>query len=111
MRVAGAVDIGGTRTKIGIVAARGRIVRRTAIPTPGRDPRALVDAIGTALRPLLAQTASGDLAPVIGVSVAGFLDPARSAMIANANLPALCGFPLRRALEDRLGRECRLEVD
>ena len=34
-----------------------------------------------------------------------------SAMIHNANLPALRDFPLRRALEDRLSLECRLEVD
>jgi glucokinase len=47
----------------------------------------------------------------VGVSVAGFLNPARDAMVGNANLPALCNFPLRAALESHLGRPCRLEVD
>jgi glucokinase len=32
-------------------------------------------------------------------------------MIDNANLTALRGFPLRRALEERLALDCRLEVD
>jgi len=47
----------------------------------------------------------------VGVSVAGFLDREPSAMIHNANLPALRGFPLRRVLEERLSLDCRLEVD
>jgi glucokinase len=47
----------------------------------------------------------------IGVSVAGFLDREHASMYGNANLPALCGFPLRDALQARLALECRLEVD
>ncbi|HMG12036.1 MAG TPA: ROK family protein, partial [Gemmatimonadaceae bacterium] len=35
----------------------------------------------------------------------------RSAMVHNANLPALREFPLRRTLEERLSLDCRLEVD
>jgi glucokinase len=46
-----------------------------------------------------------------GVSVAGFLNSDRSAMIHNANLPALREFHLRGALEERLSLDCRLEVD
>jgi glucokinase len=109
MRVAGAVDIGGTRTKMGIVAEDGAIVRRTTIPTNNDgDPQSLVEAIASRLQPMLGtQHASRG----IGVSIAGFLNRDHSAMIENANLLALCGFPLRRALEDRLGHECRLEVD
>jgi glucokinase len=32
-------------------------------------------------------------------------------MTGNANLPALCNYPLRQALEERLELPCRLEVD
>jgi glucokinase len=110
MRTVGAVDIGGTRTKIGIVAEDGTIVRRTTIPTTnGGEPRALIDAIASRLESML--SAQQGARSGVGISVAGFLDRDRSAMIENANLPALCGFPLRHALEERLGRECRLEVD
>jgi glucokinase len=55
--------------------------------------------------------ATGTAVSGVGISVAGFLDPVRESMIGNANLTALCGFPLRRALEERLALDCRLEVD
>jgi glucokinase len=108
MRHAAAVDIGGTHTKIGIVDERGAVLARGKVETPPRgDPTPLVDSIAAGLQAVLqTYTVEG-----IGVSVAGFLDPQREAMIGNANLPALCGYPLRRALEERLGHSCRLEVD
>ncbi|HMC55280.1 MAG TPA: ROK family protein [Gemmatimonadaceae bacterium] len=113
MRVAGAVDIGGTRTKIGLVTEDAQIVKRVTISTTDRgDPQPLVDGIVAALSPLLdeARANNSEIAG-LGVSVAGFLDKQRSAMVANANLPALCGFPLRDVLEQRLNLPCSLEVD
>jgi glucokinase len=113
MRLAGAIDIGGTRTKLGIVAEDGRIVERATIATsPAGQPGPLVDAIALVLRPLLdAAAAKGRPVSGLGVSVAGFLDGARGTMVGNANLPALCGFPLRATLEERFDLTCRLEVD
>ncbi|MDP9202024.1 MAG: ROK family protein [Gemmatimonadota bacterium] len=113
MRLAGAIDIGGTATKIGIVAEDGTIVRsRTVSTSAAGEPLALVDAIASSLQ-LMLDARESQRSPVsgIGVSVAGFLDHEHSAMIHNANLPALRGFPLRRALEERLSLDCRLEVD
>jgi glucokinase len=113
MRLAGAIDIGGTATKIGIVAEDGTIVRRERVPTSLHgEPMAVVDAIASSLRPML-DAANAENKPVsgVGVSVAGFLDAQRSAMVHNANLPALREFPLRSALEQRLSLHCRLEVD
>ncbi|MEX2153277.1 MAG: ROK family protein [Gemmatimonadaceae bacterium] len=108
MRLAGAIDIGGTRTKLGVVAEDGRIVERATVSTPRRgDPEPLVDAIASVIPRV---TRNLQLAG-IGVSVAGFLDREHETMYANANLPLLVGFPLRRELERRLERECRLEVD
>lgn len=112
-RCVAAVDIGGTGTKLGVVADDGRIVGRTTIPTPpAGEPAPLVDAIVATLGPMLA-AARDEHGPAsgVGVSVAGFLDDAGGAMVGNANLPALCGFPLRAALERRLALDCRLEVD
>lgn len=113
MRLAGAIDIGGTMCKVGIVAADGTIVRRSSIRTSAHgDPMPLVNGLTSALRPMLdAAAAEGETVVGMGVSVAGFLDGPREAMIDNANLPALHGFPLRHALEERLALECRLEVD
>jgi glucokinase len=113
MRVAGAVDIGGTRTKIGVVTQDAQVVKRATISTTeGGDPLPLVDGIARTLRPFLDEaTSAGDEVAGVGVSVAGFLDPQHTTMVANANLPALCNFPLRAALEERLGVACHLEVD
>ncbi len=112
MRLAGAVDIGGTATKIGIVREDGEILTRRTIPTSaGGEPGPLVDAIAAEFRSLMDATDASVPLTGVGVSVAGFLDPEHSAMIQNANLAALCGFPLRSALQDRLSLDCRLEVD
>jgi len=113
MRVAGAIDIGGTSTKIGIVADDGQILMRDRVPTSlGGEPNGVVEAIRLALGPLL-ETATdlGHGIEGIGVSVAGFLTPDHSAMVHNPNLPMLREFPLRRALTKSLGMDCRLEVD
>jgi glucokinase len=113
MRLAGAIDIGGTGTKIGVVAEDGTILRRRTISTRAHpDPKALMDAIASSLR-LLLDARESQRSPVagIGVSVAGFLDREHTAMIHNANLPAFRGFPIRDALEKRLSLDCRLEVD
>lgn len=108
MRLAAAVDIGGTRTKLGIVGARGALLAQATVSTSPRGaPAPLVDAIVAGLAPLLA----AHRVDGVGVSVAGFLDAARGAMVGNANLPELCGFPLRRTLEERLSLPCVLEVD
>jgi glucokinase len=113
MRLAAGVDIGGTGVKIGIVREDGQILERTVIATSDRgEPTPLVDGIDAALRPMLEATrAEGEGVSGIGVSVAGFLDPEHGAMYGNANLPALCDFPLRRALEERFAQEVRLEND
>ena len=113
MRLAGAVDIGATNTKIGIVGEDGRIFRRGTIPTrTGRVPAQLVDAIASELRHMLDGVADErNQVAGIGVAVAGFLDREHTAMVLNANLESLRDFPLRRAFEERFELHCHLEVD
>jgi glucokinase len=112
MRLAGAIDIGGTNTKLGIVDEEGTIITRASVPTSrDGDPGPLVDSIVATLRPMMDAASDGDALSGIGVSVAGFLDPERRGMINNANLVALREFPLRQALEERFLVDCPLEVD
>jgi glucokinase len=113
MPLAGAIDIGGSAIKIGIVASDGTVITRERVPmTMQGEPIPVIDSIAAAIRPMLdAMTAEKRPVAGIGVSVAGFLNPARSAMIHNANLLALREFELRDALEERLSLDCRLEVD
>lgn len=113
MRCAGAIDIGGTHTKLAIVSEDGRIVRQGTVPTgEAGEPEPLVARIAETFGPMLAEArGGGGLVPAVGVAVAGFIDPDRSSMFGNANLPALCDFPLRLALVAALRIDCRLEVD
>ena len=113
MRLAGAVDIGATNTKIGIVGEDGRVFRRNTIPTStGSAPTDLVDAIANELRPMLdAVTDERNQVVTLGIAIAGFLNRERTMMIANPNLRQLCDFPLRRAFEERFELNCHLEVD
>jgi glucokinase len=112
MRLAGAIDIGGSAIKIGVVASDGTVLTRERVPmTMMGEPIPVVESIVAAIRPMLDATAAERSVAGVGVSVAGFLNPGRTAMIHNANLPALREFELRAALEERLSLECRLEVD
>ena len=113
MRLAGAVDIGATNTKVGIVGEDGRVFRRDTIPTrTGSKPGDLVDAIANELRPMIdAVTDERNQVVTVGVAIAGFLNREHTMMIANANLPQLRDFPLRRAFEERFELNCHLEVD
>ena len=114
MRLAGAVDIGGTTTKIGIVGSDGSVLKRAAVPTSIQgEPSALVDAIVSSLGPMLdgMKAERNTEMSGVGISVAGFLNGERGAMVHNANLPALHDYPLRRVFTERFSLDCRLEVD
>jgi glucokinase len=113
MRLSGAVDIGATNTKIGVVGEDGRIFRRATIPTrTGTQPAQLIDAIVAELKPMLDAFADErNQVAAVGISIAGFLDREHTMMVENANLPSLRGFPLRHAFEERVELKCHLEVD
>ena len=69
MRLAGAIDIGGTAIKIGIVDEDGTIIRRERVPTSeDGEPVSLVNAIVATLQPML-DTAKGDKNAASGIGV------------------------------------------
>jgi glucokinase len=84
------------------VSPDGSIRHLRTIHTHGPAER-LVDAIASQVDRTGAAGA--------GISVAGFIDDARSAMVFNPNLSWLESFPLREALANRLGLHAVLEAD
>jgi glucokinase len=105
------VDIGGTSTKAGVVAADGSLCLDSSIPTGPDAP-----AFAAALCDLIARTQrAADEAGIaiagMGVAVAGFLDPARTRLAYNPNLSWLVGFPLRDHLTSRFQIPVELEID
>jgi glucokinase len=110
-----AIDIGGTSTKLGIVAADdpGRVAYATSVATPvGGAARSLLDRVGAAGRQLIQEAAGAGLATgAVGVSVAGFIDEARERMVYNANLGELSAAPLKQEIETLFRLPATLEVD
>lgn len=97
------VDIGGTGSKIGVLAPSGELKLIGSLPTRGPDPEAFVQRL---CQEIVAAGNGIDLAG-IGVAIAGFLDDERGRMIYNSNLPWLQGYPLR----DHIARELKLPVE
>lgn len=78
------VDVGGTRTKMGLVAADGSLGIPYSLPTP-RDPRELCAMIARETGSLRERAAIGDEIPV-GVAVPGIIDEDREVVELAVNL-------------------------
>ena len=100
------VDIGGTSTKLALVAG-DRIVARTRIPTGGHaDAEAFADALAEAVRRMAAQDS------LTGVGIGAPNGNQHSGTIVQApNLPWRTDVPLAAMLQERLGIPCTLGND
>ena len=95
------IDLGGT--KIEAIALEGaRELLRRRVPTPRGDYEATVSAVATLVRQI------GD--GTVGIGIPGALSRV-SGLVKNANSTWLIGRPLKRDLEQAIGREVRLEND
>ncbi|MCZ7567585.1 MAG: ROK family protein [Ardenticatenaceae bacterium] len=100
------VDIGGTNTKIALVAAGGDILRQTTLPTGTHgDPAPFLRSLIEVLEGLVAPGMTG-----IGLALPGLFAPDGRSVIHNPNTPALVGIDYF-ALLDRFHLPIRLEQD
>jgi glucokinase len=107
------VDIGGTSTKAGILEMDGHLKFVDSIPS-GPHIQAYFEALLRLIRQARERTHVSHRQPVaeMGISVAGFLDDARTRMVYNPNLNWLENFPLRdRICEAFPELRVELEVD
>ena len=95
------IDLGGTKIEA-IALAGARELLRRRIPTPRGDYEATVSAVATLVRQI------GD--GTVGIGIPGALSRV-SGLVKNANSTWLIGRPLKRDLEQAIGREVRLEND
>jgi glucokinase len=104
------VDVGGTKTRIGLVARHdpGRVAAASEAPTLKDNPEATVSAIALSARNLL--PANSRLLAV-GVGAPGPLDMKQRRPGPLPNLPAWRGYPLCEALESQLGAPVALDND
>lgn len=105
------VDIGGTNIRAARFAPDSRVPDpKTKLPTHADlGLEAVLDRIEQAIR----EVAGDDLASVAGVGMAapGPIDPYAGLLLKAANLPGWLDVPLRRLIEERIGRPTFLGND
>ena len=102
-----AVDVGGTSTKFALVDSTGSVESFARIPTEPPVHR-FMDAVADQIDLLLLP--SHDVQG-IGISMAGFMDPAHSMMTYNPNISWLEKRPVQADLHRRFHLPVKLEVD
>ncbi|MDQ7829329.1 MAG: ROK family protein [Armatimonadota bacterium] len=111
-RAALAVDIGGTRTRVGVVGGDGRVLAHRTLPTPTGGPDAVVAAVAGAAAHVLAEAAVTREALVgVAAGAPGPLDPRSGVVFEPPNLVGWRDVPLRALLEERLGLPAAVEND
>src|SRR5688572_32236844 len=98
-----AIDVGGTKTEVGVVDAHARVIARTRVLTAdlrsGGDPLSELIRLGRdVLREAAAASPSG-----VGVALPGPTDAGRFRMLAAPTIPELEDRPLREPLEAAFG--------
>lgn len=112
-RYAIGVDIGGTKTAVGIVDLSGRVKSQAQFATgQASDARQFVLILSGAIHALLTEKGlSPSEMTGIGVGAAGPLDIDRGVIKNPFTLPSLDGYCLTRPLANATGLPCRLEND
>jgi fructokinase len=101
------IDLGGTKTEVLVVDAGRQPLYRERFATPATDYAAILSAIGAEFARARSRFGA-DL--TLGIGIPGAISP-RSGLLRNSNTQCLNGRPLRLDLEQRLGREVRIEND
>jgi len=107
------IDLGGTNTKFGVVAAGGQLLREGFIPTPKGGRAVLLDHLKSVARDLAAGARSDGLPPsALGIATAGWVDPdAGRVVYATENLPGWTGTGIAGELSDATGLRVAVDND
>jgi fructokinase len=101
------IDLGGTKVEGVVLDPEGTELARLRRPSPQRNYGQTVAAIAELVGALEALTEAGCS---VGIGTPGAVSP-RTGLMKNANSTWLNGKPLRRDLEQALGRAVRIEND
>ena len=107
------VDFGGTNIKLGLVSARGRVVRGAQYSSSGSSaPAAFLDTVAVAVE-ALARSVGARPAHLrgVGVGAPGPVDVARGVVHSMVNVPGWRAVPLGRLLQRRLRCPCVVDND
>jgi glucokinase len=113
-RVFVGMDMGGTRTKFGLVSNCGELLYQSSTPTPWNDGRnALLEHLRQTAAACLHEAGDRRLTPqAIGLATAGWVDPASGQVVyATENLPGWTGANPGAYLRQAFGLPVAVEND
>lgn len=106
------VDLGGTNLKAATVSADGNMLDRLNAQTDiTQGPERIIDDIVASIEALRDRAGSGQRLTGVGIGVPGFIRLAEGYVVGSHNLPPLNEYPVRDAIEQRLGTPVILEND
>jgi glucokinase len=105
------VDLGGTNYRAAAITQDGQQLGKVSGATRSYEGReAVLDSLVEAIQELRGQLKDHRLNGV-GIGVPGFIEMSTGTIIGSNNLPELEGFPIQKAIEDRLQTPVILEND
>ena len=106
------IDLGATKTALGLLDPTDTIVTRSRIPTRADEgPRRVVERIIRRIRELESVVPNGRRIGAVGICTPGPVDHETGTLLDPPNIPALHNAPLGQMLGDRLGIPVTLEHD
>ncbi len=105
------VDLGGTNLRVAAVDENGNVLERVSEPIDYyQGPEKVVGEIAAVIGGVSGRIEGGSLCGV-GIGVPGFIDMQTGTVVGSSNLPGFEGFPVRDAVQKRLGTPILLEND
>ncbi|MCB9140224.1 MAG: ROK family protein [Caldilineaceae bacterium] len=106
------IDLGGTKTEIGLVSPENEIAARRRFATEDwRGPQSLVERIDATIGALQAEISLGADLAAVGICAPGPLDHITGMLLEPVNIPGLHHMPLQAMLEAQLHAPVRVEHD
>ncbi|GGG16319.1 ROK family protein [Paenibacillus aceti] len=113
MNYAIGIDIGGTKTAIGLIDPTGHVLAKTALPTDHTvSPHVMVDRMAAAIKQMMAehQVTEADILG-IGVGAPGPLNTQKGEITAPPNLKGWWNFPIVESLKRHFDYKVAFEND
>src|SRR5262245_27326995 len=97
------VDLGGTKTALGLISPDNRLVAQRRMATnPDEGPGSVVERIAQLVSDLGAELPAGEKISALGICCPGPVDHVTGTLLRLVNLPGLSNTPLRQLLAERL---------
>jgi glucokinase len=106
------IDLGGTKTALGLISPENAVVATRRMPTLEHEgPQSIVERIAEQVTDLAKELPSDQRIAAVGIGCPGPVDHRSGRLLTLVNLPGLSNTPLRQLLADRLGVPVRLDHD